>query len=74
MDLGAPTAVLQAKLANQRPQLAALAQAGLPGAYDQAWKLLDPIFLDAERQGLGGICYTLIGKLLAELGLARKAR
>lgn len=72
MDQCANSAVIEAKLANRRPQLLALAAAGQPSAFDQAWKLLDPIFVEAEAQGLGGSCYASIGKLLADTGLTRR--
>lgn len=74
MDECVNAAVIEAKLANSRPQLRALAQSGVPGAFDQAWKLLDPIFLEAEAQGLGGSCYTLITKLLVETGVVRNSQ
>lgn len=73
MDDQTNSAVIEARLANLRPDLLVLAHAGLPSAFDEAWKLLDPIFVDAERQGLGKRCYTLIGSLLVETGLKRIA-
>jgi hypothetical protein len=74
MDQQAHSAVIEARLANRRPELVALAHAGLPSAFDEAWKLLDPIFLDAEHLGLGKRCYSLIGSMLAETGLTRRTR
>lgn len=74
MDQNAHCDLMAARLANQKPHLLALAEAGHPHAFDQAWNLLDPIFVDAERHGLGSRCYHLIGLLLAETGLNRRLR
>ena len=74
MDQNAHCDLMAARLANQKPHLLALAEAGHPQAFDQAWNLLDPIFVDAERHGLGSRCYHLIGLLLAETGLNRRLR
>lgn len=74
MDQNAYSDLMAARLANQKPHLLALAQAAHPHAFDQAWDLLDPIFVDAERHGLGSRCYHLIGLLLAETGLNRSLR
>lgn len=71
MDDHANAAVVEAELASRRPQLLALAKAGQPSAYDEAWKILDPIFVEAEHIGLGHRCYELIGRLLADTGLER---
>ena len=65
---------LAARLAYKKPHLLALAEAGHPQAFDQAWNLLDPIFVDAERHGLGSRCYHPIGLLLAETRLNRRLR
>ena len=67
MDQNAHCDLMAARLANQKPHLLALAQKGHPQAFDQAWNLLDPIFVDAERHGLGSRCYQMIGLLLAAL-------
>lgn len=65
---------MEAKLANRRPQLLELAKSGHPDAFDEAWKILDPIFVAAEAIGLGGHCYELIDRLLADAGLKRIVR
>ena len=65
MDQNTHSDLMAARLANQKPRLLALARAGHPQAFDQSWNLLDPIFVDAERHGLGSRCYHLIGLLLA---------
>ena len=74
MDQNAHCDLLAARLAYKKPHLLALAEAGHPQAFDQAWNLLDPIFVDAERHRLGSRCYHLLGLLLAETGLNRRLR